>query len=361
MLRRFIFSTLCIAVVLGGYILWNSRSAEAPVVESVSEIQQPTDAPTDEISTPAPRAAIKLMFVGDIMLDRSVWSKMSARGLDYPFRKLDNLFTGADLVVANLEGPVTDRGSHAVPGGSLLFKFEPETVASLVAAGFDLVSLANNHTHNQGAAGLVDTQENLRAGGLTPFGHPRQVSLEDVAQVEVNGWTFAFIGWNMIEVSDTYQAELMTLIEQLDSVVDRVVILPHWGNEYKPQTSQQIATAHALIDAGVDLIIGAHPHTVQGVEIYNNRPIFYSLGNFIFDQYWSDPTEQGLAVRVTISETATETELVPIDLRESQPRTATEVLRETVLTRILNASSTLTETVNAGLRENLVMTLPWID
>jgi len=346
-----------------GLALWVTRG-DTPIItpESSDELTQSIDTPSPIVTTTNPvREKVHLVFVGDMMLDRSVYRKMSASGIDYPFRRLGDIFTGADLVIGNLEGPITARGNHGVPNGSLLFKFEPETAAALKDAGFDYVSLANNHTNNQGAVGFTDSQEHLAAANVTAFGHPRQVTLDEVALIEVKGWKLALIGWNMIEVADTYQQELLTMIQELDATVDQVVILPHWGNEYKPQTVAQVDTAHALIDAGADLIIGAHPHTVQGVELYNDRPIFYSLGNFIFDQYWSDPTEQGLAVRITLTETALTAELVPIDLRGSQPQVATDPIQATIIERLLDASDALTESVMNQVRTTRSLSTSFVE
>lgn len=349
------------AVVVGvGLAVWVTQVRVPVPIANEPEATAATDTatvPAPEATTPT-RETIRLTFVGDSMLDRSVYRKMSASGIDYPFRLLGDVFDGADLVIGNLEGPITARGNHAVPNGSLLFKFEPETAVALKEAGFDYVSLANNHTYNQGVAGLTDSQTHLAAAGVVAFGHPRQVSMSDVALVELKGWKLALVGWNMIEVTDTYQDELEAIIQQLDATVDQVVIMPHWGPEYKPQTAAQVETAHALIDAGADLIIGAHPHTVQGIEIYNNRPIFYSLGNFIFDQYWSDPTEQGLAVRVTLSDTSFTAELVPIDLRDSQPRVAAEPIRTTILERLLDASDAVTESILNQVRTESTFSVP---
>lgn len=304
------------------------------------------------------RQPLSLNFVGDLMLDRSVYLKTKASGSDYPYRKIGDLFDNADLVIGNLEGPVTERGNHAVPSGSLLFKFEPTVTNGLKSAGFDILSLANNHTYNQGATGFADSLTNLQAAGISPIGNPRQISDDDILIREVEGWKLAFIGWNTIEVTDDHETELIALIRAIKPTVDRVIIMPHWGGEYKPQTKSQIASAHALVDAGADIIIGGHAHTVQGVEVYNNCPIFYSLGNFIFDQYWSDPTEQGLMVKLTLSDDATVAQVVPIDLRQSQPREASGAISGAILARLIDASDSLPTAMKDELQLNARLTVP---
>jgi poly-gamma-glutamate synthesis protein (capsule biosynthesis protein) len=267
---------------------------------------------------------------------------MQANGFMYPFLKIDRLFDGADLVIGNLEGPITTRATHASPNGPLLFNFDPGSTPILKQIGFSALSLANNHTYNQGKSGFTETKEHLKNAGLEVFGHPREVNANDVLKIQMHGHRYAFVGWNMIEVDDPATEALLALIRELDQSVDRIVVLPHWGAEYRSQTTTQVESAHALIEAGADLIVGAHPHVVQGVEVFENRPILYSLGNFIFDQYWSEPTQEGLAVQVAWTEQSLTVTFLPIDLHASQPHVADETIAARIMERILD-SSTLAE------------------
>jgi poly-gamma-glutamate capsule biosynthesis protein CapA/YwtB (metallophosphatase superfamily) len=303
------------------------------------------------------RGEVVVAFAGDIMLDRDVWLKMKQFGVEYPFKHVGTIVGDPELFVANLEGPVTDRGTHAVPNGSLLFKFDPSTVAPLKTTGIDAVSLANNHTRNQGQAGLDDTRRLLNEATVAHFGDPRLMDAEYVWRTERNGRSFAFVGWNRIEVADDRRDATIDLVRTLDGEVDAVVVLPHWGAEYVAQRQAEVDDARALIDAGADLIIGAHPHVVQGVEVYRDRLIAYSLGNFIFDQYWSTPTQQGLVVAITFDEANVVTaELRPVVVPKAQPRLASDEERSTILERIASMSA-------PALREQILsgrLTLPAI-
>lgn len=259
------------------------------------------------------------------MLDRAVWAKIRAQGDDYPFQKIGDLFKSPDLAIANFENPMTNRGSHAQANGPLLFKSDPRLAPALAATGLDAVSLANNHTYNQGSAGLADTVTFLSQAGIHTFGSPRAVQGQDVYTTDVKGWPLAFVGWNTIETPDSQPAALLRLVAQLHGEGRIVIVMAHWGVEYHPKTPQEVLWAHQIIDAGADIVVGAHPHVVQGIELYKNHPIIYSLGNFVFDQYFSAPTQEGLAVRFTLSDPVSGSfQLVPIDLRNSQPRLASD-------------------------------------
>lgn len=343
MLERII--VLLLAVILIGFAVWNLRTTQELADTSLPRAE--TNQPVNEMPLPESpaepepaRPPIELVFVGDIMLDRDVWSKMERFGADYPFRKLEDLLAGADLVIGNLEGPVTERGSHAVPYGNLLFKFDPSVVDPLREAGIDAVSVANNHTLNQGREGLIETREHLQAGDIASFGDPKMVSVDNVWITSVGEWQLAFVGWNQIEIPDNGQGQLLDIVRTLeaDLEIDAIIVLPHWGAEYRPQTDSQTNDAHALIDAGVDLIIGAHPHVVQGIEIYQDRFVAYSLGNFFFDQYWSTATQEGLVIRYRLSEAADEVILVPITLVAAQPMAAESATVAEILATIANLS-----------------------
>ena len=312
---------------------------------SVAAIDLPT--PINPAKEP-----LSILFAGDMMFDRSVWSKMETSGLDYPFRRLDHLFEKADLAIANLEGPVTDLGAHAVPEGPLIFRFEASVLAPLKQTGLDIVSLANNHTFNHGAAGLASTKTALATAGIGYFGDPRSVERDISATViEKNDWKIGLIGWNTIEVSDPNEPAMINLIHDLRPQVDRIIVMPHWGVEYQTQTKTEVAWATDLIDAGADLIIGAHPHVVQGIAIIRGKPVIFSLGNCIFDQSWSEETQQAVAVQVRLGEAGDlDLNLIPLDLHHAQPQQANPALAAQILARIASRSAPeLATATNQGL------------
>lgn len=342
MQRRFIIlglGILLIGSLIGDRYFFRQEQRMSPVVTPIIAVTPiPVETPPIKVGSPvipAPASSpITLTFVGDIMLDRDVWDRMQQSGADYPFRKIGDLFTGSDAVIANLEGPVTTRGTHSVVGGSLIFSFDPSVVAPLKQAGITTVSLANNHTYNQGQVGLDDTRSSLAAVGITEFGDPRTVDATHVAHLTIHDRTLALIGWNTIGITDSHLPDLLDLIRKERAANDFVVVMPHWGVEYVQQSATQITEAHQIIDAGADLIIGAHPHVIQGYEKYHDHLIMYSLGNFIFDQYWSVPTQRAIAVRYVIGAKDQSATILPIRLEKAQPTKAIGEVRDQILKQV---------------------------
>lgn len=159
-------------------------------------------------------------------------------------------------------------------------------------AGVDIVSLANNHTKNYGDLGFIQTKNFLSNEGLDYVGDGNLIIRD------VHGTKFGFLGFNFV---DTFPKDLdVQLIKDAKAKLDVLVVMVHWGKEYMSDpTSQQKEIADTLIKAGADVIVGNHPHWVQGYDIVDGKPIFYSLGNFIFDQAWSEETKTGIAVCLT--------------------------------------------------------------
>ena len=247
----------------------------------------------------------KLLFVGDVMLDRNVKTLIDGKGLAYIFGDLvkQRFFDGYDLVGANLEGAVTNSGEHYQPVKEFDFAFRPETVADLQGYGFTFFNLANNHLDDQGTQGMAETRKNLRDLGFDFAGCQNGIVADcSATTVAIGGKKVGLVGLSLVGAKlDVKKAE--AAVSALKGSVDWVIVSIHWGEEYDQyvNTAQQ-NLAHALIDRGADAVVGHHPHVVQGVEVYKNKPIFYSLGNFIFDQYFSVETQQGLAVSLEFSD-----------------------------------------------------------
>ncbi len=247
---------------------------------------------------------ITLQFFGDIMLDRNVAKAMGNQGLDYIFAKLkgaeNRFFTGTDLMIANLEGPFAP--SRVPTSKTIAFRFDPKYAAALKDNGFDVVSLANNHTLDMGFANVDFTMKTLDEADLSHFGHELKETDEYLLIKSIPGINekVAFIGINTTD-HPTDMTALKSTVEKAKAETDTVIAFMHWGHEYQRHShATQQELAHTLIDWGVTAVIGAHPHVVQEVELYKDRPIFYSLGNFIFDQYFSKDTQEGLSVGLTI-------------------------------------------------------------
>lgn len=254
----------------------------------------------------------KMLFFGDLMLDRHVGEKIKAaaspaEGLDKLLGKLassspSGFFSGYDLVACNLEGAVTDKGAHYAPNNAYDFAFAPELINGLKKYNFNFFNMANNHFSDQGESGIMETRKNLDKLEFDYAGCQDGKNGACISRIiEIGGQKIGLAGFSMV-YSKFNQKEAENIVSDLASSTDLVVVNIHWGVEYQHQfnkTQQEIA--HKLVDAGADMIIGHHPHVVQGMEIYQGKPIFYSLGNFVFDQYFSPDTQEGLAIGINIA------------------------------------------------------------
>lgn len=280
-----------------------------------------TAANTDVIpSNVATSTDIHLLFVGDIMLDRNVANRShAAHDLGYPFRKLpENWLASFDYTVANLEGPVTPI--RRPPEKSIDFQFDPAVVPVLKEQGFDAFSQANNHALDQGSQGYSDSVTSLREAGFLVFGH--QVQDDDIAlaTTTIKGKTFAFVGWNTTDNPIDLDAAAQVLTKAR-AEADYVIAFMHWGAEYQNHPLLSVVTlANWLVAHGVDVVMGGHPHWVQGMSQSQGHPIIYSMGNFIFDQDFSEETTQGLAVGLTFHDRTVEVQPIPLSVKSSQPR-----------------------------------------
>lgn len=276
---------------------------------------------------------ITILAFGDVMLGRHVRTLMDINGMDYPFRNIGDL-KGADFVHANLEGPIKEQ--YVRTGKAIEFRFKPDIVWPLKDSGINIVSIANNHALDQGWTGREDTKKHLNIAGVRYFGHPKN-EIEDNAYItEVAGKKFAFVGFDDV-VYKIDGDKARELISRLDKEVDYVIVSVHWGVEYvHTPTERKVNFAHDWIDNGADLIIGHHPHVVQTMEIYKGVPVFYSLGNFVFDQYWSSDTQEGLAFGIEINDDGYEISLYPYNLPNSQPQFMVGQARQEFLEKFIS-------------------------
>lgn len=272
-----------------------------------------------------------LLFVGDIMLTRGVEYITDKQGdLFYPFRFVADEIRKADFAFANLEGPISNRGSDQ--GSMYSFRMRPGTAGTLALAGFDALSTANNHMWDWGRDALEDTIELLTINNIQAVGagmnyadanEPKYVSVHDI-RVGLLGYTNLMP--RSLEATATksglssFEPEIIAQkIADAKKQADLVVISLHWGEEYeKNANAHQREFAHKFIDAGADLVIGHHPHVVQEVESYKDGFIAYSLGNFIFDQSFSKETMEGLMLKVTLKDKKIESvKNIPLKISET--------------------------------------------
>ncbi len=262
------------------------------------------------------KETVSLLVAGDLMLDRYVAQIIKRKGSDYPFSEIQDFLKKNDLVLANLEGPFTDFPPKPLHPDNLIFTFDPKLLPALRNAGFTIFSLANNHILNFGEEGLRQTRSYLQKDGLDFFGDPENRESLSLIKV-VKGVKIGFVGWNSLAGTDLEVA--LGEIRELKQKADYVAVYVHWGNEYqKTFSSSQQEQAHAFLDAGADVIFGSHPHVVQAVETYKEKKIFYSLGNFLFDQTFSAETQNGLVVRTIFGDQGITYELRPIKIENFQ-------------------------------------------
>lgn len=248
----------------------------------------------------APQQAV-IIFGGDMMFDRTIRREADIHGGDFLFSCLKGTLAGADIVVANLEGPITAHPSMSL--GSVIkspenytFTFPTSTAELLYRHNVRLVNIGNNHIMNFGREGLADTKEWLERAGVAHMGDPNAPESERVARMEIRGIAFSFVNWSDW-TSDKTDHTVAQVREEAES--GRVtVVYAHWGEEYVPPPERVKVLARQFIDAGAAIVVGSHPHIVQEREPYNGRYIYYSLGNFFFDQYWNEHVRTGLLIRV---------------------------------------------------------------
>jgi poly-gamma-glutamate synthesis protein (capsule biosynthesis protein) len=360
-----------VVVIVSLSVYRNSQADEIPLedVEVADETNSDTEEMREEflieelveedVSVPEIHK-VRMIAVGDMMLDRSVYlHTLAAKDYNFPFARISEFLQSADLTVGNLEGAITDNVSIAngEGGNRFYFTFNPQFVEPL-RVNFDVLSLANNHSLNFKEDGLQQSRDYLGNAHINYFGDPLNRVGNISTIVEKNGITFGFVGFH--ELVETGFENVVAEIKNLEDQVDFTIIYPHWGYEYvttNPSNPQR-SEARAMIDAGADMIIGAHPHVIQPLEIYKDKLIFYSLGNFIFDQYFSEETQQGLALDIAFTKVEDtidfDVKLVPIRVSEkSQPYLATSPEREQILSAIAKYSQVSTSTQEMVLQGSI--------
>jgi len=262
-----------------------------------------------------------LIFGGDVMLGREVERFMERFGEAYPFEGVRNIFQHADAVIVNFEAAVP--GTHVpTPDYDLRLSVNTEALGTIVAEGVDAVSLANNHSYDFGERGFLHTRAACKNAGLFCIGEPLGISPLSITALPVGKVRVGIFALNATaHIPST--SELRGTIAELAAQTDLQIAYVHWGEEYDPLHNQaQEELARTLIDLGVDVVVGHHPHVVQDIEVYKERPIFYSLGNLIFDQYIDTETERGLLIRMSVTSRTVTYTLVPVSSLKtpSQPQ-----------------------------------------
>lgn len=243
--------------------------------------------------------SLTILFTGDVLLDRGVAPFLEHKGIDYIFEEVSPMFLRADNVIINLECPLTDI--EAPVNKKFIFRANPKWAKHLRRLGVTHVAMANNHTNDQGRDGLKDTYEHIVDAGIVPLGYgmnmderltPCIIEKGNIKVAVFNAVMFPLENWFQLDDRpDVCIPSSDILIETVRNYREEhpenfVVMVFHWGLEFKEQpTIMQRHIAHELADIGVNAIVGHHPHILQPIEQIDNTMVFYSLGNFVFDQH----------------------------------------------------------------------------
>jgi poly-gamma-glutamate capsule biosynthesis protein CapA/YwtB (metallophosphatase superfamily) len=270
--------------------------------------------------------------VGDVMLAGSGTPTYNREGYDYPFVKLAPELAKGDLLVGNLEAPIARCGAEFTTK-QFRFKTDPRAAAAFKRVGFKVMTLANNHMLDYGAEGLRETLGYLDQQRIGHSGAGENLAAaRKEAVVTVKGKTVAVLAYSFTFPEEFYAGSerpgtapgqpgyYREDIVRAKANYDFVVVSFHWGAEKATEPKPyQLAAAHLAIDAGADLVIGHHPHVLQGIELYKGRAIFYSLGNFVFGSI-SPTSDRSVIARVTLVGDQQQIELVPLNILNSEIR-----------------------------------------
>ncbi|MDF2630077.1 MAG: hypothetical protein K0R39_3908 [Symbiobacteriaceae bacterium] len=312
-----------------------------------------TGAPrTNRPRRPPPTGEVTLAFVGDILLTDTV---LAGRGADYPWARVAPQLGQADLAIGNLETAVSTRGA-AVPNKQFTFRSPPSALAGAARAGIDVLSLANNHTGDYGPDALLDTIEHVRAAGIRPVGAGKD--LDAAARpviVDVRGRRLAILAFTRVIPEAGWVAgyrhpglnpgwdprPVLAAIREARAKADAVIVLMHWGEEMKDRPRPpDTELADAMIAAGATVVVGHHPHVLQGVRWQGQSLVAYSLGNFIFSSSANPLGRQSALLTVRLgARGVTGARLTPLTIVAGQPRPAPAKEAKAILDRLRQLSA----------------------
>ena len=299
--------------------------------------------------------SLKIYAVGDIMLGEQplcnnfgVSSVIKRKGPDYLFDGVRSLFNEGDIIFGNLECSIMDRAS-ANAEEPKFFCANPIVIEGLKNASFNVLSVANNHIMENKDSLFWNTVQILKNNNIRPVG-----IADEIVIFSVKGYKISFLAYSFIEDNfqnscyNKIQSEEVIIhdIQKIRSDVDLIIISLHWGCEYVPYPSpDQVQIGRKLIDAGADIIIGGHPHVTQSYEIYKNKPIFYSLGNFIFDHTYIPTTRESFIAEITLDYTMniTNVNIIPVvaNDRSYQPQIPNSLQNEAYINYVNAIRSTI--------------------
>lgn len=293
-----------------------------------------TESATQANTTPS---ATSMYFVGDLMLARDVERHYKRYGVEYPFSGFS--FSTSSIVVANFEASVPKMHIQSA-NNTFRFSVDPVVLPALHAAGITHVSLANNHSFDYGKDGYLNSLKALSDHSIVAFGHPALLATSSLTVFEQGGLRIGVVGIHTL-LSVPTKDELRNFMEATASSSDVQIAYIHWGNEYESTPSSfQYDFSRILNEVGFEVVIGHHPHVVQSIEYVGNTLVFFSLGNYIFDQYFSPEVTEGLVLEAKVVSGGIDFSLIPIETSTTRtvPRAKTASSTADFFERIINIS-----------------------
>ncbi|QQZ59040.1 CapA family protein [Paenibacillus sonchi] len=317
----------------------------------------------------SPQEKINLAFAGDILLDGFVGDQIAKYGVNFPFAKVAPALKKADIAFANLETPVSVRGKAAEK--TFAFRSKPAALAGLNAAGIDGVTLANNHILDFGQDAMLDTLVHLDKYkiGHTGAGKNSNEAFRPYVQT-VKNQKIAILGVSRVLSSPSWYAgknnpgaasaytpePMLGAIKKSAKENDYTIVYIHWNNEFKDYPEPYARNlAKQMIDSGADIIIGAHSHCLMGIEYYKHKPIYYSLGNFVFNRSTrgGDKTIHSMLVNFEISNNRVKSRITPVKITGGQPNFMGEAYNKDTIKRMNQLSFNAVIAADGAVSEKL--------
>lgn len=352
------------AIIVGGVLGYSRAPKEQTEAAAFTQSQNQLPTRPDTVRTAletipvvkhnqvsnAKDPTVTLTFAGDVTL-ADHFKEVVGKNHKKPFANLDE-YRQADLSMVNLENPFT-RATSPMPNKQFNFKADPEDVKVLEAGGVDIVNLANNHTMDYQADGLKETLQTLDKAGIQYVGAGKDLTEARRPKIiDVKGQRVAYLSYwgdeygagpNQAGVNSIQENRIAEDIKAIRNQVDWVIVNYHWGQELAEAPADwQVKLGRFTVDQGADVVVGHHPHVLQGAEVYRGRPIAYSLGNFIFGG--NSRTDYDTAVlKVALKDKQMKVEFLPVEVKDYQPKVAQGDRAKDILKNLTQLSATFTQ------------------
>ncbi|MDJ0924058.1 MAG: CapA family protein [Acidimicrobiia bacterium] len=346
-LRHLVLVPTLVAVAAAGLVACSSDPVVRPAVGHTALTPLPPvtttapepPAPTTTVATraaptttaPPQPGWLTIQGVGDSNFDPTYIPNLAAEGYDFAFERLYGLFVADDLTVINLECSISDLGTPRPY--RFTFRCDPEAIPTLAANGVDVANIANNHGLDFGQDALLDSLTNLSAGGIAPVGAGKNVTAAySPALLEVNGWRVAVLGMNGVlphpgwlatddqpgMASGDHDEQMVDAVAAAAELADIVIVTIHWMYELEDTPrAEDRARAEAMIAAGADVIFGHHPHRLGELEFIEGKPVFWTLGNFVWPRLSDAGATSAIGRVVVAPDGSIDACMIPIFIRTS--------------------------------------------